>query len=259
MVKGVLAVARREVGVREVGKNQGERVEAYLASVGLGAGHPWCAAFLVWCFDQAAEDLNLDNRFIRTGYCPTIASWAEEADCLFDRPEPGDVFLRRGVTAGIRRFNHAGFVSEVNGAQFGTIEGNTNLTGSREGIGVFERERMNGNAYRFVRWRRVYSPNATYRLVMEGRELAELLVRSGRAMAPVRAVGELLGYAVEWNPRSQSVLLDGREVAGQLVLIGNKAYLPVRDFAEFLQVSMRVDDQAREITWGAPTRRSGDG
>jgi hypothetical protein len=43
-----------QVGVRErTGRNDGVEVEAYLRSVGLGKGYPWCAAFTNWCLLQA--------------------------------------------------------------------------------------------------------------------------------------------------------------------------------------------------------------
>ena len=40
-----------EIGVREkTGKNDGERIEMYLKSTGLGKGYAWCAAFVTWTF-----------------------------------------------------------------------------------------------------------------------------------------------------------------------------------------------------------------
>ncbi len=42
-------------GAGEIGgNNKGKWVKKYLQPVGLGEGNPWCAAFLSWCFLQAA-------------------------------------------------------------------------------------------------------------------------------------------------------------------------------------------------------------
>lgn len=43
-----------EIGVREAtGKNDGKRVEEYLAITNLGKGYAWCAAFISWVFAEA--------------------------------------------------------------------------------------------------------------------------------------------------------------------------------------------------------------
>lgn len=43
-----------EIGVREkTGKNDGDRVEEYLAITNLGKGYAWCAAFVSWVFSEA--------------------------------------------------------------------------------------------------------------------------------------------------------------------------------------------------------------
>src|SRR5690606_18906079 len=43
-----------EIGVREAtGKNDGQRVEEYLAATQLGKGYAWCASFISWVFAEA--------------------------------------------------------------------------------------------------------------------------------------------------------------------------------------------------------------
>ena len=51
---------RLQVGVvEETGRNDGRQIEQYLASVGLGAGNPYCYAGQYWCFAVAAKALSL--------------------------------------------------------------------------------------------------------------------------------------------------------------------------------------------------------
>ena len=60
LLSEALAQAAGEIGVMEqpLGSNRGPRVDQYLSSVGLDptSGHyAWCAAFVYWCFDLAAN------------------------------------------------------------------------------------------------------------------------------------------------------------------------------------------------------------
>lgn len=142
----VLGIAASQVGVREepLGSNSGPEVDVYLASVGLGAGDPWCAAFVYWCFKKASAELDVQNELIRTG--SVLAHW-NEATCskitskvAFENPaivKPGDIF----IIAHSSSTGHTGLVEKVKGGFITTIEGNTNDGGSREGIGVFRRTR----------------------------------------------------------------------------------------------------------------------
>lgn len=48
-----MVLVRQQVGVREAtGRNDGPQVEAYLRSVGLAKGNPWCMALHYWAFAQ---------------------------------------------------------------------------------------------------------------------------------------------------------------------------------------------------------------
>lgn len=147
-----LAVAAGEVGVREVGVNRGRRVEEYLRAAHLAPGNPWCAAFVTWCIHRAAESVGAKTSFPRTGYCPTIATWARKHKVLHATPQPGDLFLRWGQAKGVWRFKHTGFVESVGGGGYRTIEGNTSPSGSREGDRVLRLRRPLRAVDRFVRW-----------------------------------------------------------------------------------------------------------
>ena len=101
--------------------------------------------------------------FPRTAYTPRIWSWAQQQGPdywvsptdvhLGGREVPeGALFLLYGKVGGIERVNHVGFVERLDLAEqvLHTIEGNTNPAGSREGGGVFRRERRLAGIYRFV-------------------------------------------------------------------------------------------------------------
>ena len=122
------------------GSNRGKKVEAYQDSVDINPGDFWCAAFLYWCFQKAAENLGKKNPVLKTGHCMThwrdtpgkkiAAADAVNKPSLIKR---GQIFIiNTGGSHG-----HTGLVEKVDGGFIHTIEGNTNPSGSSNGIGVF--------------------------------------------------------------------------------------------------------------------------
>jgi len=143
----VLAVALAEEAkhIREIppNTNRGPAVEAYLASVGLGKGNPWCCAFAYWCFEQACQTPQRDNPMVRTGGC--LAHWngapargaqrISKADAVNNPAlvKPGMIFIMDfGSGKG-----HTGFVVALRGGLIDTVEGNTDASKTREGGGVY--------------------------------------------------------------------------------------------------------------------------
>ena len=179
LIGTTLAIAKEEVGVVEEGpKNWGDRVSQFLKRVGYSKPRPWCAAFVYWSIDEAAAKLKQPNPFIRTGYCPSIHRWAKKQDILLDKPQVGDVFLAYkhfsdppllgslnymyfSAQISVLDACHIGFVAQVLGAKFYTIEGNTNDDGSADGYGVLEHERDNSDSYKFVRWQNLVMSSAS--------------------------------------------------------------------------------------------------
>lgn len=133
-----------QVGVKEkTGKNDGEEVEKYLKSVGLGKGYAWCQAFLYWGFSKAAEQLKVTNPMPKTA--GVLDNWRKSKSFQVSKgqlPKFGDVFtMDFGKGTG-----HAGFVISVDNGYINTVEGNTSAdptlpSEDREGQGVYLRRR----------------------------------------------------------------------------------------------------------------------
>lgn len=147
LAQRALEVARTQLGIREAtGHNDGEAVESYLRSVGLGKGYAWCQAFVYWSFNQAAKALGVENPTAKTA--GVLDHWAKTTGQKVSQPKPGDVFIMDfGGGKG-----HTGFVKEVKGTMIITIEGNTNDANSREGDGVYERIRSISSCKGFIRY-----------------------------------------------------------------------------------------------------------
>lgn len=151
-----LAVAVSQLGVREdpPGSNRGAEVDRYVRSVGLNpeGKYSWCAAYVYFCFDEAAKAMGIPNPLVKTG--GVLDHWHKAAENpaarriaaadarLFIEDLPGTIFIM-AFAGGL---GHTGLVESVSDSTDGkvlvTIEGNTNIDGSREGIGVFRRKRL---------------------------------------------------------------------------------------------------------------------
>ena len=130
-------------------------VNAYLESVGIGPAvgeakdRYWCMAFVYWCFQSAAKHIHSPNPLPKTAGCLThwtsagaipgakrisAAQAYQDASLL----KPGLIFiLDLGEGLG-----HTGIVEKIHGdGVFTTIEGNTNVGGGNDGIGVFPNDR----------------------------------------------------------------------------------------------------------------------
>ena len=142
----LIEIANNEIGTREVplGSNKGPKVKAYLNSVGLDEGFFWCAAFVYWCAEQAAQKLNRTNPVYKTAGClshwnNTTATKVKTADAINNTAlvKVGSIFIiDHGAGMG-----HTGIVTGVHGGFINTIEGNSNPEGGSNGIGVFALER----------------------------------------------------------------------------------------------------------------------
>jgi len=130
-----LAVAKTQLGSQEkpLGSNWGHPVQDYLAAVGIGFPASWCMAFVYWCFREVQSPPPL----IKTG--GVLRAW-NEADKKYrvkGDPQPGDIFI---MDFG-KGLGHTGIVEKTDKTFIYTVEGNSNDSGSREGIEVTRKQR----------------------------------------------------------------------------------------------------------------------
>lgn len=139
--KLILNIARSQLGIREAtGKNDGVEVEQYLIYANNKKGEPWCASFVSWVYGQAGYPLP------RTAWSPALFP----LDKRTDKPQPADVF---GIYfPKLKRIAHCGIVEGSRANWIYTIEGNTNLAGSREGDGVYRKLRHRRSIKYYANW-----------------------------------------------------------------------------------------------------------
>jgi peptidoglycan hydrolase-like protein with peptidoglycan-binding domain len=150
-----LAAARKEVGTRETSKNQGPGIAKYWTATSYPKGYdnrePYCAAFVCWCLAQAVTGADHAFTLPRSALAYGFEKWATankgKGVQLLNGgsvPKPGDIFTLSAVS-------HVGIVLSVSGSRMKTIEGNTDGSGSREGDGVYQRERTISSTRKLVR------------------------------------------------------------------------------------------------------------
>lgn len=132
----VIWLARKLKYVREAGPNSGLRVNAIQRWCGGKDNESWCAYFATMILDIVYQG---KSPIPRTGSCDTILRLAKKNDWLTIKPSPGDLYLLLNSEDDA---HHCGIVVRPAGATaIREISGNTNVDGSSNGIGVFERER----------------------------------------------------------------------------------------------------------------------
>ena len=145
------AIYTSTVGVREAtGKNDGYWVEIFLKSVGLGPSFAWCAAGVKYDLLKAGvtEASRINGMALS---CENKNNYVFKSGKLLKQIQPGDVFTLWYASLG--RIGHTGFADkQINSSFYESVEGNTNVAGSREGDGKYRKRRSYNATYSITRW-----------------------------------------------------------------------------------------------------------
>lgn len=144
-----IKVAKTQIGKTEnpLGSNWGEPVRTYLDSVGIHFPASWCMAFVYWCFNEAAKNKKVVNPLVKTG--GVLKAWNNaDKSVKFKEPKVGDIFI---MDFG-KGLGHTGIVVKIDDTYIYTVEGNTNDSGSREGIAVTQKQRSKKKIKGYLRY-----------------------------------------------------------------------------------------------------------
>lgn len=142
-----LKIAISQLGQHEnpLGSNWGKPVQDYLASVGIHFQASWCMAFVYWCFEQVSAG---NNPLVKSGGVLNCWNTADKKYRVVGDPQPGDIFI---MNFG-KGLGHTGIVEKVDANFIYTIDGNTNDSGSREGIEVCRKQRPRNKIVGYLRY-----------------------------------------------------------------------------------------------------------
>lgn len=149
LAQKITELARFELGTEEVnGSNCGPRVNEYKAATNLPPAEewPWCAAFICWLVREALKATGIKETATfkrpRTASAWGFEGWslAQDATTQTRKPHGGDI--KPGDIV-VFTFSHIGLAISApdKDGNVKTIEGNSNLQGSREGgaVGIHTR------------------------------------------------------------------------------------------------------------------------
>lgn len=131
--KVILAVARKEIGVKE--SPAGSNRTKYGAWYGLD-GQPWCMMFIQWVFAQAGAALP-----VKTASCSALMSYAQaHGQWVTSGYRAGDIVII-DIPGNKVKTDHCGIVVTPLTTGVRTIEGNTGVGNDSNGGEVMERTR----------------------------------------------------------------------------------------------------------------------
>lgn len=146
----LLDTLNSQLHVRELtGQNDGIEVEKYLRFVGRQRGDAWCAAFASWNLYAIGitKPFNPVSAWAPSFANPKYTVWSQKMAKAHKakRPQPGDCFTL--FYPNLNRVGHVGFIVAEAGGYYITTEGNTGLSGSRDGSGVHRLKRSKCKVY----------------------------------------------------------------------------------------------------------------
>jgi hypothetical protein len=151
--KIIVSEASKKEGFKEIKGNQGfpdEDFNQEMINIGFEKGDAWCSLFAEYVWKKAYQNFDatfldtLDELFsksaVKTFYNFKKAGWKIRLN-----PQPGDLVVWQKHKGGKKHWSgHIGVV--INGLDdylfYETLEGNSNSTGSREGIEVAKQDRL---------------------------------------------------------------------------------------------------------------------
>lgn len=156
----VVAISIDEVGVREVGYNNGTRVNEYQASTGAGPGTKWCGSYIHWVFRECGMVLEPRIEFARAAKWDQKRVWDHSRDDMFWNGQFGHPFERITedgdqvmlFSASQGRIYHVGTISGEDQDTFWVVNGNTSGGTEGEGDGVYPARWQKDGVYSTARW-----------------------------------------------------------------------------------------------------------
>lgn len=275
IIDAVVRNARDEIGTREIGSsNRGKQVDEYQrADLLPGLGYPWCASFFGWDLLDVLGQTLCDRVWYRSASCDQILYWGRRQAIVSSTPSKGCAGL---VMASKNDATHIFMVDEVDGNYVKTIEGNTNDNGSRNGNGVYALNRKISGRLLWLNWSKLIPEGATLPghkapppqapiiknpfegcptsdLFMGGEVKAQLPKLENQHWFLAKRWAKWMNTTIAWQGSTQSVLIDGREVPAQPLLIDGDAWLPIAKLAAHNGLLAAFDANAHTVTIGRPS------
>lgn len=141
----LVEIAKTQVGIREVTKNQGPGIEKFWTATSYKDGfknrEPYCAAFVCWLVHEACKNQAIPFSLPTSPVAYDFEKWGAANSNKGVSVLSNSASLKAGDIFTLATASHVGLIKSVGKSTVTTIEGNTDGSGSREGDGVYERTR----------------------------------------------------------------------------------------------------------------------
>ena len=250
-VKKLLSAAQADVDnrTREIprGSNDSPRIAVMLSNVGLYDPDYWCMAAVYTWFLEAG----LAKYAFRSGLCQDIYNWAKRKGILTNKPSVGDIGLVRSKS-GSNSVHHTFLVTKVNAdGSVGTIEGNTNDEGARDGYEVCERTRGESSRLVFVHWQKllpITAPDKIYTLQVGQKAMTRIdVLPSGTTILSLRSFLlllfsiEVVNENLEWDKEASTALWKDDNLPTELEprLLKGETYVLTRPALDWMGLEIK--------------------
>lgn len=238
--KRFVELASKYVGVTEepLGSNRGKLIDQWNIAVGVPVGSFWCASF-VSAVVRDFEKSGIDFPLKQSASCDSWLNQARLQFMLTEQPSVGALFLIRSSP---NDATHIGIVGDNLDGVWHTIEGNSNMGGSRNGTSVVNRPHgiIRKNII-YVNWMRCIeeADEMPWHVVFPNKTI-EAVNMNGTTYIPLRSAiiacdGDDDNLSYDGQP-----LYRGKKIPCKLIVINGNTHVPVREFMAFADLEFNV-------------------
>lgn len=254
-VEKFIEIALEWVGTKEEpeGSNRGFHIDLWNRACNVPVGSFWCASFVSSVASRLKFLTGTNWELGTSADCDVWFARARKLGIVYQTPKKGDIFLvmaKGSLTDAV----HIGIVGGFDGGEWWSIEGNSNLDGSRNGTAVVKRPDLfafrSSRNLRFIRWAETIDTGKKNDwLVMLGEDIIPGKLVSGKVYASLRELLKGL-YGAEVDERLGFDLVplwDDKAIPCTPVIVDGRTQVSVREFAVWQKLNVIMPHQTGNV------------
>jgi len=250
-----IEIALEWVGTKEEpeGSNRGFHIDLWNRACNVPVGSFWCATFLSAVATRLKFLTGTNWELGTSADCDQWFSRAKKLGIVYQTPKRGDIFVVM-AKGSLHDAVHIGVVGGFDGGEWWSIEGNSNLDGSRNGTAVVKRPDLfafrNSANLRFIRWADTLDTNKKPDwLVMMGEDIIPGKMVNSKVYSPLRDLLNAL-YGSDTESRLDFDLVplwDDKAILCTPIIVEGRTQVSVREFAVWQKLNVIIPHPAGNI------------
>lgn len=245
--KRLVDIALKYVGVTEepLGSNRGKLIDDWNVAVNVPVGSFWCASFV----SAVVREFNKSGIQFPLWQSASCDNWLEQArtkGLIVDKPSTGCLFL---ICPYPTDATHIGIVGYNVDGVWHTVEGNSNMGGSRNGTSVVNRPNgIKRNNIVYVDWMKlIEEPDEIPWHVVFPHKTIEASNMDGTTYIPLRAGIIACDGDDKFLTYDGQPLYRGNKIPCKMIVINGKTHVPVREFLAFADLDYTVNSATKTV------------